>query len=278
MQSKKLSSEERLEFFDTIFDIFFNEKTLDYSKIKSEKVSIILSCISPEIRKIQAKYDSGKATKKIKNNRIKMQKITKNLDTFFCKNSESETEQVLPNEIKISSDNIKFNNNNIINNQIRLSDEENDIKLILNNFNIDFSKLKNLLGDYFNWFYDSIKFLNYQTNLVISGKTIPAKSVLSKILNMASDERFYTNIFEKYKTLEQLGVPKTKIKYQISSLYNLALEIENVSEKSSGSIKNFLSTNYSAKPSTEPNSEIFTHNYTKEQLKNVFDDLDLVEI
>ena len=282
LQSKKLNGEERLEFFDTIFDLFFNDKAFNFSKIKNEKVSILLSCLAPEIRKIQAKYDSGKTTKKQKNDKIKSCKNTKNLDNFFCEKNKSETKQNLASESKTPSDIIKsdtiINNNNKKINNFGLSDAEPDEdKLIISDeFNSALIKLDSLLGSHFSWFFDSLCYLSSQDNILINGNIVPANAVLEKIESMACDEKSHIKILEKYRIFDSLGVPKTKIKYQISSLYNLALELERT--KCTNLNQNTYFTNYIRPQKSEANKEIITHNYTAEQLNSVFDDIDTVEI
>ena len=118
--TKWMKDENRLEFYDTVFRSLFDNKSIDYEKIKSENVASALAILSPTLKAITSKYE----------NRVG-KKLKENSSPFLCSPSSIEMERNGTNLIEPATSyfNNKLNNNiyNIYTNLYKQT-KENTIK------------------------------------------------------------------------------------------------------------------------------------------------------
>lgn len=254
---KRLKDPERLEIYDSLFSHFFDGKTIDYEKIKSDVVQAVLSCLTPEMRKIQIKYDNGSC-----------EKLNKNSSLFNCENNGSETKRTEANasERDCSDYLIQtiyeyiYNNQSINLNNIYINN------IIYNNRQIMQKCLKSLKSDKQATLENVMtKVMTSKENQVkIAGEPKNAAEVLDTICALLLEPSKTEEMNQKINEIKNLKSLHNPLSYLTVALYNLA--------RSQSQPKN------SSNSATRANSEIISHNYSREELQKVFDDLDTDEI
>lgn len=96
-----LTEQTKHEVIDAIFDLFFNEKQIQYENF-NEMTRTALACLVPDLRRIQTQFDNGKIEKK----------SNASSQGFFCP---SEDSQFQPNPANSSQADSSIFNNNIYN-------------------------------------------------------------------------------------------------------------------------------------------------------------------
>ena len=95
-------NQERLTCYDTIFKALFTNSPVKMSAL-SETVQLAVSCLMPELRKIQGKFKSGKTEKKLKSESV----------FLSCKQNGSETKQTEAEKSRVLSPDYLNSNSNI---------------------------------------------------------------------------------------------------------------------------------------------------------------------
>lgn len=259
--TKWMKDENRLEFYDMVFRSLFDNKDIDFEKVKSENVASALAILSPALSAITSKYE----------NRVG-KKLKSTPSPFLCSPSSIEMERngtkqngdfssdyysiynilynVIINQSSIKSNKlkyIKYENLNLLQNALNQINNQCDEKTI--------KKLKQV-------------FEKLSANEVVSINGVAQKSifVIDKIVELLLSPNAPLKIKEKVEELNELSGIRNPVGYLISALYNLACE------------KPLVVT----KPKTTrsyTDQEIMRHNYTKEQIDSIFNtDLDKIEI
>lgn len=258
--TKWMKDENRLEFYDTVFRSLFDNKSIDYEKIKSENVASALAILSPALSAITSKYE----------NRVG-KKLKENSSPFLCSPSSIEMERngtkrngdfssdyysiynilynIIINQSSISNKlkYIKYENLNLLQNALNQINQQCDEKTI--------KKLKQVFEK-----------LSANEAVSINGVAQKSISVIDKIVELLLSPNAPLKIKEKVEELDNLPGIRNPVGYLISALYNLACE------------KPLVVT----KPKTTrsyTDQEIMRHNYTKEQIDSIFNtNLDEIEI
>ena len=311
--TKWMKDENRLEFYDTVFRSLFDNKSIDYEKIKSENVASALAILSPALSAITSKYE----------NRVG-KKLKSTPSPFLCSPSSIEMERNGTNlsEPATSYLNNKLNNNiyNIYTNKQtkektikenkattdrntqppKKQDDNGDQKINqtktqdpcdfeLTSENLNKAQFYcSVLQDKSECIADNFvkaRFLELaqrlcqeQTPLKIKGVYTSPDEILNKYVSLFAGESDAINkklieIFSYFDDKVEQGTVKNTYKYLVSILYNIARE-------QVGSLESTPILQFPQKQPTTSytDQEIMRHNYTKEQLNAIYDSLDNIEI
>ncbi len=266
---KNKKDTDRLETYDTIFNYFFDEKQIDYENL-SEVSQTIVACLSLEIRKLDKQFKNGCVSEK---------KLFENTEDFACENflgqpraNQGPTEgQLRANRgpkkppLRARVNDINYNNN-IYNQSISQSvsqdkcEQSEKIKMLGHALEEVFEKIKSDAPVLWSRLSNTVKkIMTTGENLKINKKIVDREEVLEKIYanfhNMGVAE-LHKTVGEIFAEIDSRPVNNLKM-YEIATLYNF---------------KNTQNLGLSKKD----NSNYLKHNYTSEQLNDVFDDLDSV--
>lgn len=257
--SKVRQPENRLEIYETMFSYLFKNKPIEYSKIKSDTVSSILAYMMPDIRKIQSKFENGNT-----------KKGTKNTASLFCCSQASSELQANISEENASDYNIYNTINNlflIINQSVNHNKKYNSYINITNKDYITDS-LKKICQKNENHYKIVTKVLNElcgKEKIKINGVWVEQAEALDTIVGLLTSEDGIEQLSLKIDEVAQAQGLKNKLGYLTTALFNLSKNLKN---------KNVHSGYTRANTSYNANSDIISHNYTAEQLKSVYDNLD----
>ena len=254
--------QERLTCYDTIFKALFTNSPVKMSAL-SETVQLAVSCLMPELRKIQSKYTNGKTVKK------------QNLSSVFlsCEQNGSEAKQNEAKKIESFSPDYNNNNNSINNNiyNILISSSSNIFNKTTNYTSNALAETLNQFANTapgeFKKFCKTIKLLNQNEMVKINGVFKNSKEVIESIAELLLNPSGLEQIKLQYAELEKKSSEiKNKSKYEISAIFNLANDLKS---------QKFVKYHGQTKSS---NLDYEQRNYTEEEYQAVFDNLDNAEI
>ena len=257
---------ERLKFYELIFEHLFKEKPINYDKIEEPQIQTAIAILLPELRKIHSKFNNRNG----KNN-------NKNSDSLFiCKKNNNETKRNLTEKCgDFSSDYYNINNiinyiYNIINQSI--NNNKNTISYVnITNKDIITNSLKKISQENAEQYKIFIKLLNelcQKEKIKINGVWVEQTEALDTIVGILTKDTGVNQLLLKIDEVSQLKGLKNKTNYLISSLFNLANSIKN----------SYTKYNINQQKQIPTGNDIIKHNYTIEQLNSVYDNLDDIEI
>lgn len=259
--SKVKSADDRLEIYETMFNYFFKNKPIEYSKIKSDTASSIIAFMMPDIRKIQSKFDNGNTKKSTKNN----------ASLFICNTNISKEQAKLSEDLPSDYYNIYNIINNILNiiNQSINSGKINNSYINITNRDIMVKSLQKISQENAIHYEALVKVINEvasKEKTKINGVWVESAEALDTIAWLLVSQEGAHQLSLKINEVAKIQGLKNKLSYLTSALYNLSKDLAK---------KSINKATYQSKQKT---SDIITHNYTAEQLKSVYDDLDSVQI
>jgi len=262
--SKVKLADDRLEIYETLFNYFFKNKPIEYTKIKSDTVSSILAFMTPDIRKMQAKYD----------NRIGKKSTKSNASLFLCNQNvikQQETTTAFSTSDYYNIYNI-INNIYLIINQSVNNSKINNSYINITNKDIMTKSLQEISQENATHYEALVRVINEvasKEKIKINGVWVERAEALDTIAGLLVSQEGLRQLALKIDEVAQTQELKNKLGYLTSALYNLSKDLA----------KNLKSNiSYKSYNQSKSNSGMLTHNYTAEQLNSVYDDLDNIEL
>lgn len=263
--TSELNNQDRLNCYDKLFKHLFNGEPIKM-KEESEALKIALACLGPELRKAQAQYENGIISKKLSTN-------TKGL---LCQFDGSQQRADNKPE-KCPNDNIIYNNKNILYTNNQSNHQHGKMQ------DVSFDAITNGNVEVYAHALEKILKQIQSINAMVSLRTAEtlSKIVKSESIKIKKEEYAPAQVLKQiYETIRQIEPGElaellqelfndidarkvtNKTKYEIMSLFHIHTRIKtNVRKTTQGKKDGFQK-----------------HNYTPEQIKSVFTDLDNVDI
>ena len=252
-------NQERLTCYDTIFKALFTNSPVKMSAL-SETVQLAVSCLMPELRKIQGKFKSGKTEKKLKSESVFLSCKQNGSET---KQTEAEKSRVLSPDYLNSNSNINYIYNILISSSSNIFNKTtnytgNALAEVLKQF-------KSTAPGEFKKFCKTINQVSQAEAVKINGVFKKNSDLLESVTELLLNPNGLEQIKLKYDELNKKSSEiKNKRNYEISALFNL-----------SHAVKKSNKNQYHKKSKSLDYDQ---RTYSEEDYQKLYDDLDNIEV
>ena len=278
---KEINANERHIILELILDNLFDgiKPKFKDDDLQSNSIKNAFIGLSYDLNQMQKQFDNGRqSVKSLKKN------YTEKNTGLFCPFDDTQLDPTSTQPNPYDYDyNIKNNNKltNIINIYINNQSVSQLNKYKYINNNLPFGKLIIMVGqvqkicgeENFEKIIKAVEKVAKLQSIKVGGLVKSPGEVLDKIVGLLLTEGAGEQIKIKLDNLSLTTGITSPSAYLIASLYNLAIDFENDTKHKTSQ---FLPS-YSAYQS-KPNTDIITRHYTKEELADLYDDLDNIEI